>query len=115
MLTVTAASAITPPSPSPTAMDAARSEVTRQFEAARLDLVKRCWEPLATKRPDPTTTNFTLHVLFDANGEQLGRSFLEKGGTIRGGVAQCVGLTLPQLRVPPLGARLTLEIPLSLP
>jgi hypothetical protein len=99
--------------PADEATERATSEAAAQFEQQRAKLVKMCWTP-ALNKPGPPVTKFRMHVLFDGQGQQVGRSFLE-AGNVKAGVAQCVNITLPALTVTPAGTKLTLDVPLSLP
>jgi hypothetical protein len=86
-------------------------EAAAQFNRAREGIVKKC---IDESTAGPAVSHFRMHLIVDGQGEQLGRSFLESGAA-RTGLAQCANAALPSITVTPPGARVTVEVPVTLP
>jgi hypothetical protein len=102
---------------------AARSELRRRveadaargLEARRADFVKRCWEPSLEKDPNPPAAKYIFNMSFDESGKEIARGISEVRGMERPDAARCLR-TLPLgVDVPAPGARVGIEVEITLP
>ncbi len=105
------------PVPAVTHLDgpAATSEVARELEAVRADLVARCWQPSIAKAATPAMSKLTFDLTFDAAGHESARGLLEDRTTARSDVTFCVQTSAPQFHIAPQGASVHVSVPFSLP
>jgi len=86
-----------------------------QLEQFHPDLVQKCWRPSLAQRPEPAHVRMRIDVTFAPDGVQVARGLIEERGESRPDVTACVQETLPQLRIPPQGLSVRVELPLALP
>ena len=107
------------PSPVVAPQVASRELVAQQASEAlayqRAALRDRCYRPAALAAGVGLRAAWIFNVTFDAQGNQLARGMEEHRDTSTPELSQCIGDQMKPLRVPPPGATLMVEIPLSFP
>ena len=110
---------VVPPAPVITQQVASRERVAQQASEAlayqRSALRDRCYRPAALVAGVGLRAGWTLNVTFDAQGKQLARGMEEQRGTSTPALSECIGDQMQPLMVPPPGATIMVEIPLSFP
>lgn len=91
---------------------AGADEVSAYLAREKRRLVQRCWDPAHSSTVK--SAHFRLHLLLDAEGQELGHSFLEDGASLPG-AAQCLNMALGPVKIRPSGARSTVEVPFEVP
>ncbi|MBA3550149.1 MAG: hypothetical protein H0T76_27030 [Nannocystis sp.] len=98
---------------------ASRESVARRASEAlayqRSSLRDLCYRPAALAAGAELRAEWTLNVTFDAQGTQLARGMVEHRDTSTPELTRCIGDQMQPLMVPPPGATIMVEIPLSFP
>lgn len=93
--------------------------VARQASEAlayqRTRLRDLCYRPAAIAAGEALPAAWVFNVTFDARGAQLARGMVEQRGTSTPELTRCVGEQMEPLLVPPPGATIMVEVPLSFP
>lgn len=90
-------------------------ETRTQLEAAKRDLVDRCW-PAKGLPGGRTHTRVTFSVAYDAYGREVGRGISEDRRSPTGDLRKCLArLPMGTLRVSPPGSSVGVKVALNLP
>jgi hypothetical protein len=90
-------------------------ETHSQLEAAKRDLVERCW-PAGGLPGGRTSARVTFSVAYDAYGREVGRAVGDGRRSGTGELRTCLGrLPLGMLRVSPPGSSVSVKVALNLP
>jgi hypothetical protein len=104
-----------PPPPAVADHAVVAEAAARELERHRAEVVRRCVAPALAQRPEPPHVKLTFDVTFDAQGRQIARGVTEDRATARPGVTACATDLVPELRVPPPGAAVLVELRWTLP
>jgi hypothetical protein len=90
-------------------------ETRQQLEAAKRDLVDRCW-PAKGLPGGRTSARVTFSVAYDAYGREVGRGISDDRRAPSGELGRCLSrLPLGSLRVSPPGSSVGVKVALNLP
>jgi hypothetical protein len=93
----------------------AAAETRQQLEAAKRDLVEKCW-PAKGLPGGRTSTRVTFSVAYDAYGREVGRGISEDRRSPTGELRTCLARQpLGSLRVSPPGSSVGVKVALNLP
>lgn len=99
-----------------------RDRATRAHEHAqaaldthRPTLLATCWQPAVQANPEPARVRYTFDINFDRDGKQVSLGLQEHRGMARADVAQCLRRQSWNLRIPPPGTKVRVQIPLAFP
>ncbi|MGK3963069.1 hypothetical protein WMF38_02635 [Sorangium sp. So ce118] len=91
------------------------ADATSALEARRPLFVKQCWEPSLKKNPAPARARYLFNMTFDESGKEIARGISEVRGMDRPDAAHCLRMIPLGIGVPPPGARVAVEVELTLP
>ncbi|MGK3983441.1 hypothetical protein WME99_10400 [Sorangium sp. So ce136] len=91
------------------------ADATSALEARRPLFVKQCWEPSLKKSPTPPRARYLFNMTFDESGKEIARGISEVRGMDRPDAAHCLRMIPLGIGVPPPGARIAVEVELTLP
>ncbi|WP_437878725.1 hypothetical protein [Sorangium sp. So ce513] len=91
------------------------ADAMKALEARRPLFVKQCWEPSLKKSPTPARARYLFNMTFDASGKEIARGISEVRGMDRPDAAQCLRMIPLGIAVPPPGARVAVEVEMTLP
>ncbi|WP_437760393.1 hypothetical protein [Sorangium sp. So ce1389] len=91
------------------------ADATSALEARRQLFVKQCWEPSLKKNPTPARARYLFNMTFDESGKEIARGISEVRGMDRPDAAHCLRMIPLGIGVPPPGARVAVEVELTLP
>ncbi|WP_437627557.1 hypothetical protein [Sorangium sp. So ce1151] len=91
------------------------ADATSALEARRPLFVKQCWEPSLKKNPTPARARYLFNMTFDESGKEIARGISEVRGMDRPDAAHCLRMIPLGIGVPPPGARVAVEVELTLP
>lgn len=97
------------------ALETTVREQAKQVLAAaqQATFIPKCWTPVVTANPGPSTSTYYFQITFDAQGKERGRAISERRGTSRPDVAICLRKLPLGLEVPPPGTPVRVELPLD--
>ncbi|WP_437786295.1 hypothetical protein [Sorangium sp. So ce1097] len=91
------------------------ADAMEALEARRQLFVKQCWEPSLKKSPTPARARYLFNMTFDESGKEIARGISEVRGMDRPDAAQCLRMIPLGIAVPPPGARVAVEVEMTLP
>ncbi|WP_438011417.1 hypothetical protein WME89_23875 [Sorangium sp. So ce321] len=91
------------------------ADAASALEARRPLFVKQCWEPSLKKNPTPARARYLFNMTFDESGKEIARGISEVRGMDRPDAAHCLRMIPLGIGVPPPGARVAVEVELTLP
>ncbi|WP_437641321.1 hypothetical protein [Sorangium sp. So ce854] len=91
------------------------ADAIKELEARRPLFVKQCWEPSLKKSPTPARARYLFNMTFDESGKEIARGISEVRGMDRPDAAQCLRMIPLGIAVPPPGARVAVEVEVTLP
>ncbi|XYI03369.1 hypothetical protein ACMHYB_27825 [Sorangium sp. So ce1128] len=91
------------------------ADATSALEARRPLFVRQCWEPSLKKNPTPARAKYLFHMTFDESGNEIARGISEVRGMDRPDAAHCLRMIPLGIGVPPPGARVAVEVEMTLP
>ncbi len=77
--------------------------------------VPKCWDPALKLEPNPAIAKYTFDVTFDAEGREIARGISDDRSAERRDVAICLRELPPSMQIPPPGALVRVELPLTFP
>lgn len=99
----------------------AKARATTDAKAAVLAEKKanwtaKCWAPALATNKEPATSKYSLSLAFDADGKQSGQGVSElRGEPSRPDVSTCLSRQPMNLKIPPPGMPVNVEIQLEFP
>ncbi|WP_437841083.1 hypothetical protein [Sorangium sp. So ce1153] len=107
--------AVTSSAPPSELYERVAADATSALEARRPLFVKQCWEPSLKKNPAPARARYLFNMTFDESGKEIARGISEVRGMDRPDAAHCLRMIPLGIGVPPPGARVAVEVELTLP
>jgi hypothetical protein len=107
---------LAPTSPAELQATAEKAATAALLAEKKKTFLPKCWLPALQKEPRPAVAKYTLSMMFDAQGKEIGRALSEDRSALRSDVGRCLqDLPMGLQLEPPPGAPVSVTIPLEFP
>lgn len=85
------------------------------IEAMRPELIRQCWEPSASRNPEPERIHVGYSLAFRRDGTVAASGILVDQDNARPDISGCLTKLVHGLRIPPPGRSISIEVRIQLP
>jgi hypothetical protein len=93
----------------------AQADAAKAIESLRQTIKTRCFDPHKNDPGAPATVKLTYSGVFDGQGVEIARGLSDTRGAYFAPVSKCARELPLDLKIPPPGANIQVEIPFEVP